>query len=129
VENRVENLEKERYRWLGKLLHCPVRDTVRVRKLADLKISDGFLNFVGVDCWFVGRGHEVEPHRHVHHLNNCRDRGNGHRLKLSVPTVGKGFGFLSLRDSPRGDQGEMELKLSSSLWSFSTAIGLRDQGI
>jgi hypothetical protein len=31
--------------------------------------------------------------RHVNHLNNIRDRGNGHRIKLSLQTIGKGSVF------------------------------------
>ena len=30
-------------------------------------------------------------------LGNCRDRRIGHRLKLNLKTVGKGFGFLRVR--------------------------------
>jgi hypothetical protein len=44
AEDRVEDLDKEGYRSLGKMLHCPVRDTVRAWSLADLKAPDGFLN-------------------------------------------------------------------------------------
>jgi hypothetical protein len=95
AEDRVENLDKKGYRLLGKMLQCPVRDTVRARSLADLKAPDGFLNVVEFgQLWFAGRGHEVGSQRHFNHLNNFRDRTNGHRLKLNLQTVGKGFGFL-----------------------------------
>jgi hypothetical protein len=47
-EDHVENLDQEGYRSLGKMLQCPVRDTVWVRNLADLKAPDGFLNLVRV---------------------------------------------------------------------------------
>jgi hypothetical protein len=95
AEDRVGNLDKKGYRSLGKMLQCPVRDTVMARSLDDLKTPDGFLNLVRVgQLWFAGRGHEVGPLRHVNHLNNCRDLGSGHRLKLNFKAVGKGFGFL-----------------------------------
>jgi hypothetical protein len=95
AEDRVENLDKKGYRYLEKMLQFPVRDTVRARSLAYLKTPDGFLNLVRVgQLWFAGRGHEVGPQRHVNHLDNCRDRGSGHRLKLSLKTVCKGFSFL-----------------------------------
>jgi hypothetical protein len=48
AEDRVENLEKKGYRSLGKMLQCPVRDTVRTRSLAELKTPDGFLTLVRV---------------------------------------------------------------------------------
>jgi hypothetical protein len=47
-EDRVENLDKEGYRSLGKMLQCPVRVTVWARSLADIKVPDGFLNLVWV---------------------------------------------------------------------------------
>jgi hypothetical protein len=59
AEDRVENLDKEGYRSLGKMLQCPVRGPVRARSLADLKTPDGFLNLVRVgQLCFAGRGHE-----------------------------------------------------------------------
>jgi hypothetical protein len=48
AEDRVENLDKNGYRSLGKMLQCPVRETVRARSLADLQTPDGFLNLVRV---------------------------------------------------------------------------------
>jgi hypothetical protein len=99
AEDRVENLDTKGYRSLGKMFQCPVRDTVRAGSLADLKTHDGFLNLVRVgQLLFAGRGHEVGPQRHVKHLYNSRDRGSGHRLKLSFKAVSKSFGFLSLRE-------------------------------
>ena len=47
-ENRIENLDQEGYRSLGKMLQGPVRDTVWARSLADPKTPDGFLNLVRV---------------------------------------------------------------------------------
>ena len=47
-ENRVENLDQEGYRSLWEMLKSPVRDTVRVRSLADLDPPDGFLNLLTV---------------------------------------------------------------------------------
>jgi len=46
AENRVEDMGDEGNRSLGKMLHCPVRDTVRARSLADLETSDGSVNLV-----------------------------------------------------------------------------------
>jgi hypothetical protein len=43
AEDRVENLDKEGYCSHGKMLQVSVWDTVRVRSLAELKASDGFL--------------------------------------------------------------------------------------
>jgi len=40
--------------------------------------------------------YEVRPQRHVNHLNNCRDRSIGHRLKLTLQSFGKGFGLLGV---------------------------------
>jgi hypothetical protein len=37
AQDRVENFDKERYRPIGKMLQCHVRDTVRTRSLAELK--------------------------------------------------------------------------------------------
>jgi len=86
--NRIENLDQEEYRSLGKILQAPVRDTVRARNLADLEIPDGFLNLVRVrSVGFTGRDQGVRPQRHVNHLNNCRDRRIGHRLKVSLLIV------------------------------------------
>jgi hypothetical protein len=48
AEDRVENLDKEGYRSLGKMLQCLVRDTVRTRRHAEPKTPDGFLNLVRV---------------------------------------------------------------------------------
>ena len=94
-EDRVENLDQEGYRSLWEILQGPLRDTVRARSLADLETPDGFLNLHRIGLLvFAGRGHEVRPQHHVNHLNNYRDRRMGHRLKLSLQIVGKGFGFL-----------------------------------
>jgi hypothetical protein len=48
AKNRVENLDKEAYSSLGKMLQCPVRGTVRARSFVDLKALDGFLNLVRI---------------------------------------------------------------------------------
>jgi hypothetical protein len=48
AEVRVENMDKELYRTLGKIIQCPVRDTVRARSLADIKAPDGFLKLVRI---------------------------------------------------------------------------------
>ena len=45
-ENRIADLGEEGNRSLGKMLQGPVRDTVRVRSLADLENPDGFVNLV-----------------------------------------------------------------------------------
>jgi hypothetical protein len=77
------------------MLQNPVRDTVCPRSLAELENPDGFLNLFKVGkLGFAGRNHEIRPRLRVNHLNNCRDRRVGHWLKLSLQTVGKGFGFL-----------------------------------
>jgi len=49
--------------------------------------------------WYACRGYEERLQRHINHLNNCRERGIGHRLKLSLQIVGKGFGFLRVCES------------------------------
>ena len=46
AENRVEDTGEEGNRSLGKMLQCPVRDTVRARSLADLETTDGCVNLV-----------------------------------------------------------------------------------
>jgi hypothetical protein len=109
-KNCVEDLDQEGYRSLGTILQCCVRYTVRTRSLADLEIADGFVNSVRVGyLMFGGRRLEIRPQRHVNHLNTCRDRRVGHRLKLSIQSVSKCFGFLSVRQrSPRDDQWETE---------------------
>ena len=45
----------------------------------------------------------------------------GHRLKLSLQTVSKGFGFLRVweSDSPRGDQGGRRSDLTSQVQAVS----------
>jgi hypothetical protein len=45
-EDRVQDLEQEEYRSLGKILHGSVRYTVWARSLADLEAPDGILNIV-----------------------------------------------------------------------------------
>ena len=47
-EGRVENLDQEGYRLLWRMLQGPVRDTVRVRSLADFETFGGFLNLFRV---------------------------------------------------------------------------------
>jgi hypothetical protein len=42
----IENLFGVGYRWLGKILQDPVRDTVKARSLAELEPRDCFLNLV-----------------------------------------------------------------------------------
>ena len=83
--NRVKNLGEEGYPSLGKMLQGPVRDTVWSGSLAELKAPDGFQNLVRV-CLIV----------FVNHESTCRDRRNGHRLKLSLQIVGYGFGTLRI---------------------------------
>jgi hypothetical protein len=48
AENRVEDLDQEENRPHGRMLQCPVRDTVRARSLAKLKAPDGFLNLIWI---------------------------------------------------------------------------------
>jgi hypothetical protein len=48
AENRVEDLDKEENRSHGKMLQCPVRDTVRAWSLAKLKAPDGVLNLIRI---------------------------------------------------------------------------------
>ena len=82
-----------------KTLESPVRDTVWARRLAELETPDGYLKIFRVgQLAFAGRGQEVRFQRHVNHLNNCRNRRNCHKLKLSLQIVGKGFEFLSPRE-------------------------------
>jgi hypothetical protein len=38
AENRVEDLDQEENRPIGKMLQCPVRDTFRAWSLANLKL-------------------------------------------------------------------------------------------
>jgi hypothetical protein len=98
-ENRIEDLDKEGYRSLGKMLQIPVRYTVWARILGDLETSDGFVNLARFgSLGFAGRGQKIRPQRHVNNLNNCWERRIGHRLKLSLQSVSKGFGFLGLRE-------------------------------
>ena len=66
AESRVEDIGEEGNRSLGKMLQCPVRDTVRARSLADLETLDGCVNLVrGGELWFAGRAYKVRPQRHV----------------------------------------------------------------
>jgi len=104
-EIRVENQDQEGHRSLWEILQGPVPDTVRAESLAELETNDGFLNLLRFgEIEFAGRGQKARPQRHVN-LNNCRDLRIGHRLKLSLQIVGKGFGFDSLRQRfPRGYQ-------------------------
>ena len=46
AENRVEDTGEVGNRSLGKMLQCPVLDTVWARSLAELEISDGFAKLV-----------------------------------------------------------------------------------
>jgi len=48
AEHRVEDTGEEGNRSLGKMLQCPVRETVRARSLVDLETPDGFVNLVRV---------------------------------------------------------------------------------
>ena len=90
AENRVEDTCEEGNRSLGKMLQCPVRDSVRAKSLADLETPDGCVNLVkGGQLWFTGRALEVRPQRHVNYRF-------GHRLQLSLQTFCKGFGFLGV---------------------------------
>ena len=45
-ENRVEGMDEEGNRSLGKMLQCPIRDTVRVRSLANLDPPDDLVTLV-----------------------------------------------------------------------------------
>src|SRR5215475_1910541 len=106
-QDSIEDLDQEGHRSLGKMLQGSVRYAVWARSLADLETPDGFVNLVSVgELGFAGRYLKVRLQRHVNHLNNCRDRRVSHRLKLSLQSVSKGFGFLRVRDSdsPHGDQ-------------------------
>ena len=47
-EHCIEDLNRERYRSMGKMLQVPVRDTIRARRLVDLENPDGFLDLVRV---------------------------------------------------------------------------------
>ena len=47
-ENRIENLDQEGYRSLGKMLQGPVRDTVWAQSLANLENPGAFMNLVRV---------------------------------------------------------------------------------
>ena len=49
AENRVEDMGEEENRSLGKILQCPVLDTVRARGLADFDIPDCLVNLVSGD--------------------------------------------------------------------------------
>ena len=46
AENRIEDMGEEGSSSLGKMLQCPVRDTVRARSLAELENPDGCENLV-----------------------------------------------------------------------------------
>ena len=88
AEHSIEDPNEEGYRSLGKMFQGSVRNTYDTWSLVDLETPDGFLNLV--------MGQKVGPQRHVNHLNNCRDRMVGHRLKLTLQTVSEGFGFLKV---------------------------------
>ena len=56
AENRVEDKANEGNRSLGTVFQRIVRQTVRVRSLADLETPDSFVNLVRVFNWgFDGR--------------------------------------------------------------------------
>jgi len=94
-EDPIEVQDQEGNRSLREVLQCLVLDTVPAWSLPDLETTDVFLKLLRIGLLgFAGRGHEVRPQRHVNHLNNCRDRRIGHRLKLSLQIVGKWFGFV-----------------------------------
>ena len=46
ADYRVEDMSEEGNRSLGKVLQCPVRETVWARSLADLETRDGCVNLV-----------------------------------------------------------------------------------
>ena len=48
AEDRVEDMGEEGNRSLGKILHCPLQDTVRARSLAGFESADGCVNLVRV---------------------------------------------------------------------------------
>ena len=43
VGNRVENMDEEGNCSIGKVLQCPIRDTVRTRSLANVETTDGLV--------------------------------------------------------------------------------------
>ena len=97
AENRVEDMGEEGNRSLWKMLQCPVRDTVLARSLAEVETPDSFVNIVTGGLTVVRwQGLKVRLQRHINHLNNCRHRTIGHRLKLSLQIVCKGFGILGV---------------------------------
>jgi len=74
AENRVEDMGDEGNRSVGNVPQYPVRDTVWAWSLANLQTVDGRMNLVkDGELWLAGRAYKVSPHRHVNHLNNCRD--------------------------------------------------------
>jgi hypothetical protein len=94
-ENFFEDPDQEGYLSLGKMLQGSFWYTVWTRSLANLETPDGFVNLVKVVLlMFADSRLKVRPQCHVNHLNNCRDRKVGHRLKLSLQSVGEGFKFL-----------------------------------
>jgi hypothetical protein len=101
----------------------PVRDTVSAQSLAELKDFDGFINFFRFGWnWLAYRGLELQPQRHVNHLNNRPGLTIGKRLRLSLQTVSKGFSLFRVWE---GDQEELEWELSSTVWKSSIATSLQ----
>jgi hypothetical protein len=92
AEDRIEHKYKKVDCTLRKVLQDPVRDTVRARCLAGFKTPNAIINLFAVgQLWLAGRGMKVGLQRHVHHLNNGRNRMTGNRLELSLQAVGKCF--------------------------------------
>jgi hypothetical protein len=79
--------------------------------LADLETPDGIVNLVRVgQLMFAGRRLKVGFQLHFNRVNNIRIQMIGHRLKLILQNVSKGFGFLRSETSnqPGMTTGETE---------------------
>jgi hypothetical protein len=46
AEYRVDDMSEEGNHPIRKIFQCPIRNTVRVRSLANLETNDGFVNLV-----------------------------------------------------------------------------------
>jgi len=79
------------------MLQSPVGNTIWAWCLADLETLNSVFTSVWLVCAHL-RVQRVCPHRLINHLNHCLDGRIVHRLKLSLQTVGKGFGFLGVRE-------------------------------
>jgi hypothetical protein len=109
--------------------------TVWARSLADLETLDGILNLVRVGLLgFAGRRLKVGFQRHINLPNNLRDRRIGHRLKLSLQSVSKGFGFsesetANPRVVTRGGDGVGTLITRLIILHSDCSSGLRDSSV